>query len=188
MIGYNATNNGVFQIEAGNSPSTKIITDCLSSVNQAYRLNLAPQIINQNASDRSDHVSFWKKNIPAVWIFDGFDSNGNVIYPFYHRPSDQLANLIKECPREEVNLLVKTTPTQAILNWDPVASAVSYHILRSLTGCSFDWRSMAVVNVTNWKDTSVQNGTNYYYRVEANFGPQASRCVSVSQSCIQARP
>ena len=210
MIGYNPSNNGQVQVHAGSSPEPNQLTDCLLLVNQAYQLNLVPQVISENASNRSDHVSFWSNRIPAIWLFDGFDQNGNVLNPNYHRPQDQLdalnpdyalkisrlalattASLAvtrKECAQRDINIRIETTPAGNTLQWDSAAGIDSYHVLRSTTGCSTGWRSMAVVNQSQWTDNEVQNGVAYSYRVEAMDGAAAGFCTSVSQSCVQSTP
>jgi hypothetical protein len=88
MIGYNPANDRILQIHAGTLPASQLIVNCMLQVNQAYQLNLVPEIITTDSSIRSDQASFWLHRQPAVWLFDGFDKNLNVKDPFYHRPSD----------------------------------------------------------------------------------------------------
>jgi hypothetical protein len=54
------------------------------------------------------------------------------------------------------------------LNWAAAAGADSYNVYRSTTtGGPFDLQVATVLTSTNYNDTSVSNGTTYYYVVRA---------------------
>ena len=69
MMGTNSRGDGAFHIidcdRADSSFLTKAVTDTISG----YNLPLA---VNPGCTNRSDHASFWKQNIPAVVISENF--------------------------------------------------------------------------------------------------------------------
>jgi kumamolisin len=74
-------------------------------------------------------------------------------------------------PAAPTNLQASAGNAQVSLTWTASSGATSYDVLRSTT--SGQESSLASVNSTSYTDTSVTNGTTYYYEIEAvnSYGP-----------------
>lgn len=71
-------------------------------------------------------------------------------------------------PTAPAHLKATASVGQVYLQWDPVSTANGYMILRSTDGSSYS--TIATLSQTAWPkytDTSVTNGTHYFYEVEA---------------------
>ena len=100
MIGYDSNNDGCMEIHAGTNLSSQDLAGQLLLTIQQYQLALQPEVLTTDATDRSDHSSFWQQQIPAVEISENFfdnpssgictPSDGN---PNYHRNDDTLENM-----------------------------------------------------------------------------------------------
>lgn len=77
---------------------------------------------------------------------------------------------------------------QNVLNWGPVANAVSYNVFRGegFAGCNFGKALIANVNGTTYTDTEVANGRTYSYVVMAVGS--SSACFTPASSCVQGTP
>jgi Subtilase family len=73
--------------------------------------------------------------------------------------------------------------SQNLLTWNPVSGA-SYNINRNTTGCSASFSSLASTSSTSFTDSSLTNGTTYYYQVVAVSGG----CSSVPSTCQSGTP
>lgn len=88
MIGYDGDKDSAIHVMDCDRQDSKFLKDGFVSVAKALGHNF--QLV-EDCTNRSDHASFWKKNIPAVLISENFfggDEN-----PCYHRTCDQI-NLI----------------------------------------------------------------------------------------------
>ncbi|MCE1255405.1 MAG: M20/M25/M40 family metallo-hydrolase [Anaerolineae bacterium] len=210
MLAFQKDEQAIVQLHTGSLPASQEISNCFIQTVQSYKLNLIPQVFTSTASLRSDHASFWAYNIPAIWVFDGLDENGNFYYPYYHRPSDtidrlnldygfnnakaalattaSLAGTQRKCNRQQFDLRVTPVNGQVNLDWNALSGVDTYRILRSETGCDSGWILTAEVNTTHWEDTSVSPGKTYRYRVEAAAGAQAGYCISAVSSCQAVTP
>ncbi|HEX8220350.1 MAG TPA: Zn-dependent exopeptidase M28 [Chloroflexia bacterium] len=82
MIAYDG--NGVKDVEvhAGVRPDSQAIADLLVSNIEVLGLDLVPTVYTDDATDRSDHASFWANNYPAVTVAENvFNGDPN---PYYH--------------------------------------------------------------------------------------------------------
>jgi fibronectin type 3 domain-containing protein len=73
--------------------------------------------------------------------------------------------------------------SQIALNWTAVSGASSYHILRG-TAAGSHTSLVTGITGTSYTDTSVVNGTTYYYVVRANNGVDSSNSSEVSGRSI----
>ncbi|MEA2573986.1 MAG: hypothetical protein QOH93_1284 [Chloroflexia bacterium] len=82
MIAYDGNGVRDVEIHAGSRPDSQAIADLLVSNIKALKLDLVPAVYTDNATDRSDHASFWANNYPAVTVAENvFNGDPN---PYYH--------------------------------------------------------------------------------------------------------
>jgi hypothetical protein len=100
MIGYDPNADACMEIHTGTDPRNLEIASRLLLTVENYQLNLQPELLTSDATDRSDHSSFWQKQIPAVSITENFFDNPSTGIcspaepnPYYHRPGDTTANI-----------------------------------------------------------------------------------------------
>ncbi len=95
-------------------------------------------------------------------------------------------------PSAPTNLVASATNQLVTLTWSPSATATSYNVKRATTSGG-SYTTLSNVAVTNYSDTSVANGTTYYYVVsainaggegtnsaEVNATPQATQTTTIS--------
>lgn len=85
MMGYNARNDGKFHVISCDRPDSQFMVVAFEAVVAKLGTGLS---ITRACTDRSDHASFWKQNIPAIVMSENFfggDSN-----PCYHRKCDKI--------------------------------------------------------------------------------------------------
>ncbi len=77
-------------------------------------------------------------------------------------------------PSPPTGLSAVAGPGQVILSWNAVTGATSYNIYRS-TSSGVTGSAIAMVTATSYKDSTVTNGTTYYYEVTAanSYGESA---------------
>lgn len=66
------------------------------------------------------------------------------------------------------NVVLTTGNGQNYLSWDEVAGATGYTIQRSLTGLLSSYSTLSTSAVTNYLDTAVTQGVQYWYQVASN--------------------
>ncbi|MFN7973898.1 MAG: Ig domain-containing protein [Acidobacteriota bacterium] len=76
---------------------------------------------------------------------------------------------------------------QNVLNWNAVAGAASYDVLRNEVGCSAGFIVIANTAATTYTDTFAVNGFTYYYRVQARAATAACPSSLVS-NCVALTP
>ncbi|HVU27563.1 MAG TPA: cellulase family glycosylhydrolase [Verrucomicrobiae bacterium] len=76
-------------------------------------------------------------------------------------------NITAQTPVAPSNLSAVASPNQITLNWQAVSGAMSYNIYRSTAnGGSYDLIAQDILT-TNFNDSNVANGANYFYAVTA---------------------
>jgi leucyl aminopeptidase len=95
MFGYDASGDGCFEMHVGTLPASNTIGEALKAGFSAYAPELRYDYLTTDATDRSDHASFWQKQVGAVTIIENFFENnqaggcqGTDINPYYHKPKD----------------------------------------------------------------------------------------------------
>jgi hypothetical protein len=94
MIGYESVPPGdhIVEIHAGTMPDSIALSDVIIDNISTYSLSLSVQKMTTNATNRSDHASFWRYGYPAVLGIEDFgDFN-----PHYHSTEDTLAHMQTE--------------------------------------------------------------------------------------------
>lgn len=101
MFGYDTDNDRCFEMHVGTLPQSDKVGRCFTAAIDAYDLDLPNyDYLDNEATDRSDHGSFWRANIGAIEILENmFDndlreegqpnacSNGDM-NPNYHTTKD----------------------------------------------------------------------------------------------------
>lgn len=90
MIGYDGNNDDAYHTMDCNRPDSKPITRVVEEINANLELNLKKV---DACTNRSDHASFWSKNIAATIISENFF--GKDANPCYHQKCD-LINLVNK--------------------------------------------------------------------------------------------
>ncbi len=76
---------------------------------------------------------------------------------------------------------------QVSLGWNAVGGATTYQVFRSTTDGTFSSTPLATTTATTYSDTSVTNGTTYYYIVKAsNAGGTSPASAQVSATPVAA--
>jgi hypothetical protein len=121
MIGYDSDSDGCVEIHAGSNPSSQNIALVLQEVNTHNNLNLQTDILTTTATDRSDHASFWSKNIPAVLVMENFfDTTSSGICtsadpnPNYHLTLDTINNINIPYVQQIAHMVLLSTAEMAI--------------------------------------------------------------------------
>ena len=77
------------------------------------------------------------------------------------------------------------TPGQVVLNWNAVSGASNYEVLRGTSTGSYTSLASGI-NATTYTDTTVSNGTSYYYVVRAFNGINGTLSSEQAVKPIQA--
>ncbi|MBI9049305.1 MAG: Zn-dependent exopeptidase M28 [Anaerolineaceae bacterium] len=100
MIGFDSNNDHCMEIHAGTNPDSQIIGLVIQQVIIAYDIDLQSELLSNTATDRSDHASFWARNVPAITVIENFfdTATSDVCAlpdpnPDYHQNEDTLANI-----------------------------------------------------------------------------------------------
>jgi hypothetical protein len=102
MFAYDNDNDRCFEIHAGTLPQSQEVGTCITQAISAYDLGLSYDFLTSGATNRSDHASFWAKNVGAVEILENYFSNTQVggcsgidVNPNYHKSTDTLDKINK---------------------------------------------------------------------------------------------
>jgi cellulose 1,4-beta-cellobiosidase len=86
------------------------------------------------------------------------------------------------------NLIATPGDAEIVLNWQTVANANYYHILRALSNDG-PFTLLAPVISTNFTDSGLTNGTKYFYSVQAfNSVGSSGNSVAVSARPVSTAP
>tara|TARA_B110000211_G_scaffold177961_1_gene201186 strand:+ start:260 stop:1408 length:1149 start_codon:yes stop_codon:yes gene_type:complete len=88
MAGYDANNDGVFDIDLNSSLGSENMKDLLVSINAANNLNISPAIVQPGTPD-SDHSAFWTYQYPAVLLGESWSTSDQ--NPKYHSSQDRIS-------------------------------------------------------------------------------------------------
>ncbi len=87
MIGWNNNNDDLIEIHAKDTTAVNIINlpTIITEINNNYNIGLHP-VTFKPGTWRSDHYSFWQKNINAILLIEGLYSND--FNRYYHSKND----------------------------------------------------------------------------------------------------
>lgn len=109
MIGYDGNSDMTYHAMDCDRPDSKPLTRVIDELN--VNLSLGMKKVSA-CTNRSDHASFWNKNIPALILSENFfggDSN-----PCYHQKCDTMENINKEYLLRLATLQVNTALSLAL--------------------------------------------------------------------------
>ncbi len=89
MIAYDGNRDGRVELHAGRFEASQALAQVLMRNLQRYAPQLHPVIKTAEATDRSDHSSFWNCGYPAVLAIEDWDE----FTPAYHTAGDTLDTL-----------------------------------------------------------------------------------------------
>jgi leucyl aminopeptidase len=98
MYGYDADQDGCFEVHAGTQTVSAPIGECFIASVQAYNPTLKVDLINTYNNKQSDHAPFWEKGIGAVEVLENYNSGPTSDAcagvsdpnPWYHTSKDTL--------------------------------------------------------------------------------------------------
>lgn len=100
MFGYDSNGDRCIELHVGTLPSADPVGQAFVQSIQQYQLNLTYDYLTDQATDRSDHASFWEKGVGAVAVIENFFDNnlpngcqGVDANPSYHKPGDTMQNV-----------------------------------------------------------------------------------------------
>jgi hypothetical protein len=121
MIGYDSNNDGCVEIHAGTDPESQQIALLLQTTIANYQLKLQPELLYENATNRSDHASFWAQQIPAILVSENFfDQQGSGVCPtndpnpYYHQNGDTIANINSQYGNQISEAVILTIAQMAV--------------------------------------------------------------------------
>ncbi|MEN9530233.1 MAG: hypothetical protein RI932_2106 [Pseudomonadota bacterium] len=109
MIGYDGNSDFAYHAMDCDRPDSKPITRVVEELNTNLELNLKKV---SACTNRSDHASFWSKNIPATIISENFF--GDDANPCYHKQCDLINIINKEYMLRLATLQVNTALSLAL--------------------------------------------------------------------------
>lgn len=109
MIGYDSDNDFAFHAMDCDRADSKPITRVVEELNRNLELNLKKV---SACTNRSDHASFWSKNIPATIISENFF--GDDANPCYHKQCDLINIINKEYMLRLATLQINTALSLAL--------------------------------------------------------------------------
>jgi len=104
MMGTNSRKDGHFHIIDCNRPESVFITNVMEGIVNWHKLGLTKV---PGCTNRSDHASFWKANVPAIVISENFF--GGDSDKCYHRKCDQFDARLDFSYMEKITTAVAST-------------------------------------------------------------------------------
>lgn len=91
MIGYDSDKDGAFEIHAGTREGPLALARLMVNTLQTFEIKLTPDVLENGATNRSDHASFWRYNYPAVLVIEDSEYGATDDFnPYYHSVNDTL--------------------------------------------------------------------------------------------------
>lgn len=164
-------------------------------------VTLVSNATDSNAGDSIDYVEFYANGVkvglddtvpyqvttsfPAAGSYAvtaiAYDSRG-----ISKQSTVKTLTITASAPATPTGLAAITGNARAILDWNNVSGATSYHVKRA-TASGGPYATVASPTASDWIDTGLTNGTTYYYVVSAvnSGGPSGdSAQVSVAPQAI----
>lgn len=137
MYAYDNDNDRCFELHVGTLPLSQEVGSCITQAITSYDLGLSYDFLTAGATNRSDHASFWAKNVGAVEILENFFDNYQVngcngidVNPNYHRSTDTLDKINKPTSLAITKAALASAIAMAAYE-DPVADTTSPELVSS---------------------------------------------------------
>ena len=143
---------------------------------RAYNANdLTKEIWNSNMN-AGDNIGDWAKFNPPVV------ANGKVYVGSFNNQLHVYGILPATAPPAPTNLIATASNASVVLNWDLTPRTASYSVLRALVTGGPYTTIVTGLAAHSYNDTTVTNGTTYYYRVASvnAYGSAQSNEVSAT--------
>lgn len=216
MFGWDSNADRCFEIHVGTLPQSADVGNCFRDSIGAYGTNLVHDYLTNDATDRSDHASFWNVGVGAIEIAENYFTNsypggcvGSDPNPWYHTDKDTIAqNMTPSYAYDIARTALATIAAMAIpiescfssapvisatpgvasvdLSWTAVPGASAYRVYRSTQGCEGQWTEIAETAGTTFTDTGLTFPGAHQYHVEAVASD--GFCVSPASNCASAVP
>ncbi len=211
MFGYDSDQDRCFEMHVGTLPASDAIGQCFAASITHYSLNLTYDYLTIDATNRSDHASFWNAGVGAIEILENFFDNeipggcdGADPSPHYHKTTDTIDQMalpialdiakggiataaglalpLDPCFSGTPTLSLTSLPGAVHVHWSgPAPDAQGALILRAEGGCEGEWDLIGTTSETVFPDTTILPGLTYAYRVEAQRGSLI--CLSQASPC-----
>lgn len=129
-----------------------------NSTNRYVELNVTNYCKTELAGDQTAGFLFTSPNSTTVTAVSR--------HPSSNRPLLEVVWTPAAAPPAPQNLIAEPDDCKAILSWDTVIGAETYNVKRSLTSGG-PYTTIANVTSVSYTDSTVTNGTTYYYVVSA---------------------
>ena len=106
MLGWDGVGGPDIDLHAGTDIASIALAQTFSETVALYSLDLWPEIIGQEATEASDHSSFWDNDYAAILAIEDYHPHEHDFNPYYHSGDDLL---------EHFNLAYFTAFTRAAL-------------------------------------------------------------------------
>jgi hypothetical protein len=110
LIAWDGNGDDSVEFHCGTMNSSRILGNLLVSVIYLYDLELCPEILTWESTNRSDHTSFWDYNYPAILGIEDFYDDFN---PYYHTLGDNVTHIDTALFTEYTKAVVGATATLA---------------------------------------------------------------------------
>jgi alpha-N-arabinofuranosidase len=163
----------VYSVKRTNGALTLLVINKSSSSSLTAAINLSGYLPNANATiysygipqDEAARTGVGSPDIAHANLA-GVQSSFSVTFaPF--SATVMVLNAANQPPLTPVNVAATASNAAVALTWDPAAGADSYLIERSMTSGGIYTTVASGVTATSYIDTSLINGTAYYYVVAA---------------------
>ncbi|NPV85634.1 MAG: Zn-dependent exopeptidase M28 [Anaerolineae bacterium] len=100
MFAYDHNGDRCLELHVGKLAASDVLGRCFVDMAEVYGYDFRYDYLIDQATDRSDHAAFWKKDVGAILVLENLIeqnipggcgiADGN---PYYHKPGDTLTNL-----------------------------------------------------------------------------------------------
>ncbi len=126
-------------------------------------------------------------NTPFFYRVRAYNASGTSDYSMIGR-ANTAATAQTPPPATPTGLTANASDARVTLGWNAASGATSYNVKRS-PGVSGPFSTVASVSTTSYADTTVANGTTYYYVVSAvNAGGESANSAAASATPQVAAP
>ena len=214
MFGYDSDKDMCMELHVGEMPQSNTIGTCFMGVINAFNLGVKVDYITNGAIGRSDHASFWAKDVGAVEVLENYGTHPTSYgckgvqdqNPHYHRLTDtidkmympathrivqtgvgtvaSMAGMMGKCFNGDPRLTATPQQESISLTWTALEGAEVYRIYRGTRTCNGEMTLLAEVTSNSYIDSDIKLDQPYFYKVQA-VEPDGG-CISQMSNCAVA--
>jgi len=215
MFGYDSDRDYCMELHVGTMPESNVVGTCFTSTINNYNLGVKVDYLTSEATNRSDHASFWGIGVGAVEILENYFSNSSSNgckglqdqNPHYHRTTDLIQNMFMPATHRIAQAGVGTVASMAgmmgkcfdanprltatpqadsiKLTWNTMPGADAYRIYRGTRTCAGEMNLLAEVTTNSYVDNDIEYDTMYFYQIQAI--ETEGICFSELMNCATAK-